>query len=386
MEISAPPRVLIASSSDWEGLSRAPYLYAQAGWEVEAFVSSKSFLAHSSYVRQLHATEASPSDFAEQLGEYVQKHGSAYDKIIIGDDPLLWELAKRRDKAWARSLLPCAGSDKEINFIISKLDFIRRCTAHGIPLPRSIICRTSAEVRAAALSTGFPLVLKQDQGYGGEGVKVIESMRELDEFTPTSEVLIQKFVEGQICSAAILYKHGKLLGYFSYVRSRTWGALGASTAIQFRVFPELQKILEDLGGITSFDGQCGVDFMCEHATSKVLILEQNFRPTLTMLLGKRVGVDFSELLRHWDTPPEQPVSQNPAMNSELPFFPTDVVSAIASRDFVALLRWLVNPLWLRELNWHDRKLLRHNLKYIYTFTKDKFRRFLNRNALTNVSL
>jgi ATP-grasp domain len=347
---------------------------------VEAFASPKSFLAHSRFVRQLHAREANPSDFAEQLGEFVQRHGASYAKIIIGDDPLLWELAKRRGMPWARALLPCSGTDKEIDFIISKVDFIRDCMAHGIPVPPSIVCRSAEEVRAAALSIGFPLVLKHDQGYAGEGVQIIHSLQALEKVTLTSDLVIQKFIDGQICSAAVVYKQGRLVGYFSYMRSRTWGPLGASTAITYRVFPELQKILQDLGDISHFDGQCGIDFMLERTTSKVLILEQNFRPTLTMLLGKRVGVDFSAILRRWDEPPEPSLLQDPAVYSEIPLFPADIVRAISERDGLVLLRWLLHPLWLKELNWHDRRLLGHNFRYIFIFIKNKITRFLKRHS------
>jgi hypothetical protein len=298
---------------------------------------------------------------------------------VIGDDPLLWELAKRRDQAWARALLPCSGSDDEINFIISKLAFMRGCATQGIPVPQSIICRSPDEVRAAASSIGFPLVLKQDQGYAGEGVQIIRSMQELEGLAMASEVLMQKFIIGQICSAAVLYRQGKLVGFFSYMRSRTWGALGASTAVRFRVFPELQKILEDLGRISNFDGQCGVDFMLERSTSKVLVLEQNFRPTLTMLLGKRVGADFSGILRTWNAVPGQALTQAPQIDSEVPFFPSDIVRAVSERDFKVLLRWLVDPFWMREMNWHDGKLLRHNCRYIFVFVKNKFTNLLKRH-------
>ena len=378
MNSSPAPRVLIASASDWEGLSRAPWLYASAGWHVEAFTSAATFLAHSSHVRRLHAVEAEPSVFADQLGAFVQAHASAYDKIVIGDDPLLWEIARRRAQPWARALLPCSGSDAAINFMISKLDFIRGCGAHGIPVPRSIICHSAEEVRAAAQEVGFPLVLKQDQGYAGEGVRVVHSLAELQGMGTATEVLVQAFVDGQICSAAVLYRQGELAGFFSYLRSRTWGALGASTAIRFRVFPQLQEILEKLGRITQFDGQCGVDFMVERGSGRLLVLEQNFRPTLTMLLGKHVGVDFCDLLRRWNTPGTDQPMQDATVSREIAFFPTDIVRALSERDYPVLLRWLIDPRWMRQASWHDGTLLRHNLRYILNFATNKLTRYMKR--------
>ena len=296
----------------------------------------------------------------------------------FGDDPLIWELASRRNEPWARALLPCKGDDQTIDFLIFKTNFILGCEAHGIPIPRSFVCTTAQQVDHAVLEVGFPLILKRDQGHSGEGVKVIHSRKELDGLNLESSVVVQKLIAGKICSAAALYKDGALLGFYSYFRSRTWGAFGSSTAIKFHAFPELCGALERLGRISKFDGLCGIDFMFEESTSRIHILEQNFRPTLTMLLGPKVGVDFVALLRDWDSPRGSPVLQHSPPHAVVPLFPSDIVRAISQRDIPIFLRWLVDPLWIREGGWHDRKLLAHNVRYILRTIQAKLRNMVGR--------
>ena len=372
------PRLLVVASVNWEGLSRVPYLFSQAGWVVDIFASPETSLAQSSYISDIHEAVGEPFELVEQLRSFVALHGHEYKKIILADDPLIWEVAKRRREPWARRLLPCAGQDKVIDFLVFKTDFIQGCKEKNIPIPQSFVCESKGQVLQAARTVGFPLVLKQDQGHSGEGVKLIRSGCELDSLSFESSIVVQEFIEGRVCSAAALYKEGVLLGFYSYFRFRTWGAFGSSTAIKFQAFPELRDILERLGRISQFDGLCGIDFMLDDATSNIYILEQNFRPTLTMLLGPKVGVDFITLLHNWDTPPASPLMQRAGIHAVVPMFPSDIVRAISQRDFPTLLRWLFDPRWIGEAGWHDRKLLLHNFRYILRTIRDKICGVLSR--------
>ncbi len=364
-------RLLIVASVNWEGLSRAPYLYSQAGWVVDVFTSPAFFLAQSSFVSKIHAASEIPSELVAQLQSFLELHSHEYERILLGDDPLIWQLASRRHEPWARALFPCTPTDDVIDFLIFKTRFVQGCEKADIPIPRSLVCNSAAEITQAVREVGFPMILKRDQGHSGEGVRIVNSQQELDGQDLAPPMIVQQFIKGQICSAAAIYKKGVLLGFYSYFRSRTWGALGSSTAIRFHVFPGLCEILERLGRISEFDGLCGIDFMLEASTSRLYVLEQNFRPTLTMLLGPKVGVDFIGLLRHWNQPAARPVLQCEVAGKDVPLFPADVIRAISHHDLPVLLRWLVDPRWIREASWHDRKLLAHNFRSILRALRSK---------------
>jgi len=370
--------VLVAAYSNWEGLSRAPWLFKSAGWEVEAFTRPHTFLSRSSHLQRLESGPDGLSDFVDHLRSFLAEQGDRYARVVIADDPLLWELARRRAEPWARRLLPCDGSDRSIDFLVSKIEFIRLCEQAGLPVPASQICRDRAAVIAAAQTMGLPVVVKQKEGYSGQGVSVVDSPEDLQRLALGEEVIVQQFVRGPVCSAAALFEHGRLKGFFAYYRERTWGKLGASSAVRFQVFPEMRELLQGLGRISGFDGLCGIDFICQSSNGKVVLLEQNFRPTLTMLLGGRVGVDFRDLLRRVDDPAAlaAPLLQDPAVRQVVPLFPTDVLRAISEHDLRGLLRWLVHPGWWRELGWHDPRLLVHNLRFVLQFAGDKLMRKL----------
>ncbi len=374
--------VLVVAYSNWEGLSRAPWLFKAAGWQVDAFTRAHTFLARSSHVQRLETAPDTLPAFVERLRLFLDEHGHRYARVVIGDDPLLWELARRRSDPWARKLLPCDRSDHSIDFLVSKIEFIRRCEQAGLPVPRSRACQDRAAVTAAARMLGFPVVIKQKEGYSGQGVSIVDSEAALERLPLADEVLVQQFVNGPVCSAAALYEHGRLKGFFAYRRERTWGRLGASAAVRLQVFPALREILQGLGRISGFDGLCGIDFIAEEGSGKLLLLEQNFRPTLTMQLGRRVGVDFSRLLRRLADPMPltPPCLQDPDVTDVVPLFPNDVLRAISDQDVRGLLRWLWHPLWWRELGWHDPQLLVHNLIFVLRFTRDKLLRRLRSHA------
>src|SRR3978361_658813 len=61
----AGPTLLIVASVNWEGLSRTPYLFSQAGWNVDVLASPAFSLAHSSFIRTLHGATGSPRELVE---------------------------------------------------------------------------------------------------------------------------------------------------------------------------------------------------------------------------------------------------------------------------------------------------------------------------------
>ena len=164
-------RVLVAAYANWEGLSRTPWLFTSAGWEVDAFTRAHTFLSRSAHLQTLQLGAEGLVEFVDQLRDFLAEHGARYARVVIGDDPLLWELARRREQPWARRLLPCDGSDRAIDFLVSKIEFIRLCAQAGLPVPASQICRGRAAVlgAAAVLGTARSAVLPRCSSAAGCG-------------------------------------------------------------------------------------------------------------------------------------------------------------------------------------------------------------------------
>ena len=136
--------------SNWEGLARTPSLYRSAGWVVEVFTRPRSFLSQTSNAEHIHLGSYALDDFVEDLRRLLERQEHRYGKVVLADDPLLWELGRRRAESWARALLPCAPTDQAIDFLTSKISFIRDCAAAGLPVPRSHICSGRDAMRISA--------------------------------------------------------------------------------------------------------------------------------------------------------------------------------------------------------------------------------------------
>ncbi|MDE2427552.1 MAG: ATP-grasp domain-containing protein [Burkholderiales bacterium] len=367
-------QVLIVCHAFWEGLARLPHLLHQAGCEINVFGPAKNYVARSRFI---HRHFLSPSDLDEAvtaLRDFLMRSDITYDWVVIGDDPLLYALEKRRDEDWVRAIFPSnIPGGAGVDFITSKASFIHQCQQHAIDVPDFEICTDKAALQTTARRLGFPLVLKEAQGFAGLAVCMVQDEKQLAQITVDQPLIAQAFIHGRVGSAAAIYRQGKLLAWFSYYRARTWGALGPSAAVAFRLFPAVGPILEKLGELSGFTGLCGIDFIEEQGSGKIVLLEQNFRPTLTMALGRHVGVDFVDvlpcMLQQADLRAQTPVSpprwqQDAAKCKVIPLFPQDVFRAIEAGDKLGILKWCINIRWWKEMNWQEPRLLKFNLRQI----------------------
>ena len=376
-------RVLILSYANWEGISRIPYLLSQSGFEVEVLAQPTSYIAHSNWISRLIPAPAELDALLKMVRSMSDAGELTHDWIIVGDDTLLCALGERRNESWARALLPCSGVDSQIDFIVSKVSFIKQASELGVAVPAFHLCDNTEQLKAAADALGWPLVVKQDEGFGGIGVTIASDVNALlnTDFS-AGPVIAQAFVEGVTGSAAAIYDKGRLVCFFSYRRKRTWGKLGPSTAVEFRIYPELQEYLEKLGKLSAFHGLCGIEFIEDQATGKAVILEQNFRPTLSVFLGKRVGVDLMEILQRFPinhANPVKAVTQRDG-HDEVPLFPGDVIRALDEGDLKCLLRWAFTPTWWKEMNWHDRRLVAYNSRLILARGRKRLSDFIRKKS------
>ena len=371
-------RVLIVTYARWEGLSRLPELLHQAGCEISVLGVQGNYPSLSVYIRKMYLSPDDANAVVSDLNIHLQERPEKYDWVVIADDALLLALTKRRDEAWVQQHFPGIADQRMADFVSSKAVFYDECRQRGISVPDFEVCTTQAELINAANRLGFPLLLKDIPGITGQAARVIPDALALEAFTIRSGLIVQKLIQGRVGSVAAVYRYGKPISWFSYYRTRSTGAFGPSAAIQYQVFSGLDEALRLLGQISGFHGLCGVDFVEEAGTGKLFLLEQNFRPTLTACLGRRVGVDMARAIPAMfdiDYLSHYPFPQQAENNHKIvPLFPQDVLRAIDAGDYVGLLKWLCYPLWWRELRLHEPVIFLHNLRQIF----QKFKEFRRR--------
>jgi len=368
-------RVLIVTFAHWEGLSRLPALLHDAGCEVDVLGVPGNFSAYSRHVKQFYVSPDDVDAVVADLNVHLQNQNDHYNWIVIGDDPLLYALEQRRKESWAQHTFPSIAGDNGIDFMTSKIVFIQRCRERQLRIPDFDLCSHQSHLQAAGQRLGFPLVIKEAQGFAGVTVRIVDNVAALAEIVPKEEVIAQQFIKGRLVSCAAVYKDGKPIAWFSYYRSRTWGACGPSTAIEFKIFPGVENILQELGNLSGFCGLCGIDFIEQEQTGELVLLEQNFRPTPTMDLGDRVGVDFAKAIRvlmDMDRAGDRSVFlQKQVLQKVIPLFPQDVFRAIDARDTRGLLMWLLNPLRWTEMRWGEPFILFQNMRHILAKLRGK---------------
>ncbi|MFZ6774914.1 ATP-grasp domain-containing protein [Undibacterium sp. SXout7W] len=367
-------QVLIVCHAFWEGLSRLPALLQKAGCGVHVFGPPGNYVGRSRFISHHHLCSSNADIAIAELQTHLSRADVVYDWIVIGDDPLLYALEKRRSEAWVQALFPSRQGHDGIDFITSKASFIQRCQEQGIRVPAFDICHDHHALTTAAQRLGWPLVVKEAQGYAGLTVSIAKSSADLSNIRCDDGVIAQQFIEGRVGSAAAIYRHGQLIAWFSYYRARTWGDLGPSAAVEFKYFPQLESMLRKLGQLSGFHGMCGIDFIEQQETGDIVLLEQNFRPTLTMDLGRYVDVDFVAAIQCMLARDQDAISsvsdaallwqQSTTKKPVLPLFPQDVFRALDAGDMKGLFQWCIQPRWWREMNWHEPGLLLFNLRQI----------------------
>jgi biotin carboxylase len=168
---------------------------------------------------------------------------------------------------------------------------------------------------------GYPLVLKKDFSWSGDGVKVCsdeqvllqslptflpkssfafkERLRGLlnREWFPTNKVLsMQQFIKGRPAMYALVALRGKVLAGYGAIPEHTTSATGPSSVVRFVNNAEMTAMSTQLVEHFGYSGFCGFDFMIEETTGKAYLLECNPRPSPICHLGSKVGIDLGKAL------------------------------------------------------------------------------------------
>ncbi|MFH1619296.1 MAG: ATP-grasp domain-containing protein [bacterium] len=123
----------------------------------------------------------------------------------------------------------------------------------GIPHARGMVVRDAQQARAfAAAETGFPVIVKPDDGIGAAMTYQLNSCEGLDRFfanKPDREFIMEEFIEGDIVSFdGMADKEGKIVFCTSHVYGqRVMEAVLADSHISYYSLREIPGDLEEAG-------------------------------------------------------------------------------------------------------------------------------------------
>jgi biotin carboxylase len=323
--------LLIAIDKTRFGMSRLPKGLRRAGFEVGVFCSAENLLAKTQFSDQrfyLSPTKSSQK-LLRQLAQVLQQWRPTL--IVPGDETVVAFLHDLICKSMSQPgslskeveevLLRSFGDPQWFDATMIKGKTQQVAATLGIRTPASVKVSNQAEALQGVEKIGYPIVLKKDFSWAGDGVMVCFDERELfqllptflpkssfalkeclravlkREWFPTHKVLsLQQFIKGRPAMYALVALRGKVLAGYGAIPEQTTSATGPSSVVRFANHAEMTAVSTRLVEHFGYSGFCGFDFMIEETTGNAYLLECNPRPIPICHLGSKVGIDLGRAL------------------------------------------------------------------------------------------
>ena len=291
-----PPKILLVTFN-WSTLTELPYLFKQAGCEVHIACPKSNLLIKTGfYDRWLDAGDSMASLLA-LLVNLVKDNDYRY--ILVGDDPILWEIYTRHITA-LKELLPIC--NESALPILNKVGFAEHCHQHGIPSPTFKMLNCPLSAQEALDTLGLPIVIKRNYSNGGLGVSIFKEVQAYNEYMAAyafkEPLLAQSFLTGEQIGVDALFKNGQLLQYACAVDIDA--ELGPATKRRyFQDDGRIGIILKQIGGSALLHGFANVRLLRETITQRYYLIEADPRPTKWVAYARWFGCDFIEPFKYF---------------------------------------------------------------------------------------
>lgn len=220
----------------------------------------------------------------------------------------------------------------------------------GIRAPRTEVIASSGDLKRWAEDTGFPIVLKADETSGGNGVKIVRTLKEAERafqrlarpplvaralkrtLLDRDSTLIAKsilrrrqivnaqvYVAGSEATSAVACWRGTVLATLHFQVIQKTQSTGHATVMKLIENAEMSSAAEKMVRELRLSGLHGFDFMLEANTGNAHLIEINPRSTQVGHLTLGPGRDL-------------PAALYAAVSGE----PLNSVSTITERDTIAL--------------------------------------------------
>ena len=187
-----------------------------------------------------------------------------------------------------------------------KSRFVALAREQGVAVPATTVVPDLAVLRAFVAGRRFPLVLKQDDTFGGMGVRIVhdgaeaeqafhelsanqglrgalkEALRRLDPGCLARRerpVTLQQFIAGWPANRAVACDRGQVLAGLSVEVLQASSATGPATVVRVVDHDDMAEAARRIVARLQLSGLVGFDFMIEAATGRPWLLEMNVRPT-----------------------------------------------------------------------------------------------------------
>ena len=255
-------RVLITDGEERSVLAACRGL-AQAGYNVSATATVRPAATHWSRACAARFRLPDPrrdrAAFVEGLERVLSN--DSYAVVLPGNDASLLAISEQRERLAGLTLLGLPAVE-DVRRSVDKVLLLEQAETAGLPAPRSVVCSSEADGRAAAAELGYPVAVKPARSFieSSEGLRqrtasIVESEEALARAAPDVGVpfIVQEYeARPDLVSCAGVMADGRLLAFVVVRYSRTWPPGVGSASFAETVTPPIglrDKVTELVRGL-----------------------------------------------------------------------------------------------------------------------------------------
>lgn len=278
---------------NWPFAAQLAGAFTAAGAQVEALAPAGSMLAHSRHPVRRHGYCA-----LAPLASVRRALAGARPQLVIPCDDMMADLTARADG----------------RTVPGRLEFLKRAQVAGAPSLESMEIEGIATLDAAIARFGFPLVLKSDNSWGGDGVLIVNTPDEartalsrLARNSRTRSVLrflrgrgghflsralhpvstslsAQRHVAGTPATSSIACWQGQLLAAHHFDVQLSTTPTSPASVLHRIACPQMAQSARAVAAAFNLSGLFGLDYLRDRS-GQVHLLEMNARATPTAHLA-----------------------------------------------------------------------------------------------------
>ncbi len=247
--------------------------------------------------------------FMAAVVQRVRAHGAKV--ILTSHDGTLATLVAHRSAIEPEARL-ALGSDAALAVAVSKTHTLEAARRLGIGVPEGATVTDAREVDDALSRLAFPIVVKPEESWMGEGTEAVRLgpsvavgepglRRAVSEiFEAGGAAVLQEWLPGRREAISLLYADGEVRACFAQVAHRMTPPLGGNSVLRESIAPppDIAEASRRLIADIDLEGYSEVEFRRD-ATGRPRLMEINPRLSASVEVAVRAGVDFPLLLYRW---------------------------------------------------------------------------------------
>jgi len=317
--------VLVICSCWWSFPAHTAMAFIEAGWSVEAVCWFQQPLRFVRSVRRVHYY--SPIRPLTALSKAIDR--ARPDLIVPCDDRAVAQLRTLHHQFLAAGHHAAAdlisfsmGDPRSAEGAIHRAGLIAVARQEQVLAPETIILRDKEDLRRAVAAVGLPMMLKQDDSWGGIGVRRVETIAQAEQdfealsrpvglFRMLKRLLVdrdpfvlsswisrtvptvnaQGFVDGKPANCLAACWRGEVIAILGAEVLRTSSEVGPATVVHITNHLDMEIAAKRIVSRLGASGFIGFDFVVDHETGAFHLIEMNQRMTPIGHLAMGAGDD-----------------------------------------------------------------------------------------------